>query len=438
MKILHISNSDIIGGAARAAYRIHRSFEDNYENKDILSRMLVINKKADDPTTESYLNSNRRKIRVKAARYMNKLSRKWFQTNNPIIHSIAKYKNGFGEYINSLLIRENYDIVHLHWLGDSTLSIEEIGKFNLPIVWTLHDEWAYCGAEHYRSLPKLNEKENNDYRYAEGYLSSNRPNSESGFDINKQTWERKYRSWKKPFHIVAISKYFGVNARKSLIMREWPVNVIPNPIDNSIWSPINKSFSKELFNLPKDKTLILFGAIGGTKDPRKGADLLVEALSILSQSENQTSLNEIELVIFGQNKPLNHPNLSFPVHYVGHLNDDESLRALYSAADIVIVPSRLEGLGQVACEAHSCGTPVVAFNTGGLPDVVDHMKTGFLADPFEASSLAKGISWVLENDLRYKKLCKASRERAINLWSPCAISKQYLKVYEDAIFSYKK
>ena len=125
--------------------------------------------------------------------------------------------------------------------------------------------------------------------------------------------------------------------------------------------------------------------------------------------------------------------LGFPVHYSGHLHDDLSLRALYSAADVMVVPSRQEAFCQTASDAHACGTPVVAFNTGGLPDIVADRLTGALAEPFEPASLAVAIRWVLEDPQRRRALGAAARERAERFWAPARVSGLYAEVYGRAM-----
>lgn len=160
-------------------------------------------------------------------------------------------------------------------------------------------------------------------------------------------------------------------------------------------------------------------------DPRKGADLLLEALQRIRNEVAGTPLEQLELVVFGQGAPAQPPNLGFKVHYTGHLHDVLSLRLLYAAADVMVVPSRQEAFGQTASEAHACGTPVVAFRTGGLVDIVDHRITGALAEPFDPASLAASILWVLEDSLRRQQLCMNERERSEALWDARYISKKY-------------
>ena len=138
-------------------------------------------------------------------------------------------------------------------------------------------------------------------------------------------------------------------------------------------------------------------------------------------------------MVFGQAAPQSPPQLGFPIHYVGHLHDDLSLRALYSAADVMLIPSRQDNLPNTGLEAHACGTPVVAFNTGGLPDIVDDRITGALAEPFEPASLAAASSWVLEDPQRLRVLGASARARAERLWNPIRVAGMYKELYDRAL-----
>ena len=300
------------------------------------------------------------------------------------------------------------------------LAIADIARIRKPIVWTLHDMWAFCGAEHYTI----------DHRWRDGYLRDNRPAHESGFDLNRHTWQLKRNHWRRPLQIVCPSHWLADCVRTSALMHDWPVAVVPNTIDTHRWQPIEQRLARQLLGLPQDCPLLLFGAMGGGNDPRKGIDLLLAALALLL---SEPSLQTLQLVVFGQLAPQSPPQLGFPVHYIGHLHDDLSLRALYSAADAIVIPSRQDNLPNTGLEAHACGTPVVAFNTGGLPDIVLDRVTGALAQPFEPASLAAAIRWVLEDSQRRRALGAAARERAEQLWAPARVAGQYAEVYGRAI-----
>jgi glycosyltransferase involved in cell wall biosynthesis len=317
------------------------------------------------------------------------------------------------EWINS----SDIDIVHMHWVQGEMMSIADIGRIKKPIVWTLHDMWAFCGAEHYTE----------EFRWREGYQRNNRPPYEASFDLNRWTWQRKRKHWQRPMHIVTPSRWLAQCVQESALMRDWPVSVVPNCLDTERWQPMEQGLTRQLLGLPVGVPLLLFGAMGGGADPRKGFDLLTGALNHL-----RGKVPGLELVVFGQLTPRHPPDLGFPVHYTGHLHDDLSLRALYSAADALVVPSRQDNLPNTAVEAQACGTPVVAFDIGGLMDIVQHQRTGYLAKAFDEDDLAAGIAWVLAQR-ETGQLGELARERAVALWCLELVAGQYQDVYATAI-----
>ena len=411
MKVLKLNYSDINGGAARAAYRIHHAIRDS----GIDSKMLVNVAASGDWTVQGPTSKWAKTLGRIRPQLVTPL-RQLLDTNNPIIHSPAVLPSRWPELINS----SKADVAHLHWVQCEMLSIADIARIRKPIVLTLHDMWAFCGAEHYTT----------DHRWRDGYRRHNRPVHEKGFDLNRWTWQRKLKLWRRPLQIVCPSNWLAKCASSSALMADWPIAVVPNPIDTERWKPIDQRLARQLLDLPQDCPLLLFGAMGGVNDSRKGGDLLLAALARLS---HEPSLQSLELVVFGQFAPQSPPQLGFPVHYTGHLHDDLSLRALYSAADVMVIPSRQDNLPNTGLEAHACGTPVVAFNTGGLPDIVEDRVTGALAEPFEPSSLAVAIRWLLEDGQRRVELGVAARAKAKYLWNPVRVAGLYLEIYKNAV-----
>jgi len=206
------------------------------------------------------------------------------------------------------------------------------------------------------------------------------------------------------------------------------MTVIPNAINIHVWKPCDSTLARQLLNLPPDVPLLLFGAMYGAVDPRKGFDLLKAALGHL-----RGQIPGLELVVFGQLTPQDSDDLGFPIHYMGHLHDDVSLILLYSAANAMVIPSRQDNLPNTGVESFACGTPVVGFRVCGLPDIVEHQKTGYLANAFDTIDLASGLQWVLEDPARNASLGKAARVRALRLWSDEVVAPQYLDVYQRAL-----
>lgn len=409
LRVSHISASDIEGGAARAAYRIHHALRGH----GVDSRLLVNSATAGDWTVEGPQSRIAKAIsRVRGP--LAGLLTKALRTGNPIVHSPAIVPSHWSQRLNASVA----DVIHLHWLNSEMMSVSDLGNIKKPVVWTLHDMWAFCGAEHYTE----------DYRWRDGYAANNRPIYEAGFDLNRWTASRKLKRWKRPMHIVTPSRWLSDCAKQSVLMRDWPLATIPNAIDTNAWRPVDKALARQLLQLPPDVPLLLFGAMGGAQDPRKGFDLLQAALKHL-----RGQLPGLELVVFGQLAPKTRVDIAFPVHYAGHLHDDVSLRLLYSSADALVIPSRQDNLPNTGVEAHACGTPVVAFDACGLPDIVEHLKTGYLAKAFDPVSLAEGVTWVLDNMARRNNLGKAARDRAVETWSEDVIVPQYRQIYQMAI-----
>lgn len=337
---------------------------------------------------------------------------KYFEKNIP-------RSTGFMGKINASNINsENSDLVHLHWINGSLISIEEIGKIRKPLVWTLHDMWPFCGAEHLA-------EDSVHARWRNGYIA----NCENiGFDIDRWVWNRKVKSWKSPIEIVAPSNWLGNCARESRLMRNFPITVIPHPLDINLYIPKDKNSARLQLNLPLDRKLILFGAIKGTQLAYKGWDLMLPALFELSHRTPNA-----DVVIFGESEPKRKLDIPMKTHWMGHIKNEDKLASLYSAADVMVIPSRQESFGQTGSEAQACGCPVVAFNATGLMDVVEHMVTGILATPYNSIELAAGIELILKNENIQSNFSHKARDRAKRLWSYDVIANKYISVYNKLI-----
>jgi glycosyltransferase involved in cell wall biosynthesis len=282
--------------------------------------------------------------------------------------------------------------------------------------------WPFCGAEHYvLDLPNA--------RFRAGYNADNRVESETGPDMNRTVWERKRSVWKRPMTIVCPSRWLTKCARESILFRDWRICCIPQPLDVAQWKPMAQNHARKLLDFPDDSRIILFGAVGGEGDRKKGADLLRNALRHLT-SQGKSGFR---LIIFGQSAPDTPVIDEYPQTYLGRIQDDLKLIAAYSAADVMVVPSRQEAFGQTASEAHACGTPVVAFNTSGLPDIVEHKTTGYLARPFDIVDLAAGIAWVLECPERRESLGVAARNRVLQKFSEENVADSYSSLYKQIL-----
>jgi len=406
MKILILNTLDIQGGAARAAYRLHRALLS--ENMD--SKMLVQDKVSDDWTVmgaRTKISRGFAKIRpildaIPTQLYPHKTKTLFSPSWLPFSRIVKK--------INDI----NPDIVHLHWICGGMLRIEDLAKIQQPIVWSLHDMWAFTGGCHY-------DEECRRYKENCGYckvLNSNEKN-----DLSYRVLKRKSRTFdKNNLIIIGLSKWLANAAKESYLFNNKKIVNLPNPIDTNLFQPFDRKKARQLWNLPENKKLVLFGAMSATSDLRKGYQQLIESLQKL---ENK----EIELVVFGSSEPREKPILKFKIHYVGHLYDDVSLVILYNACDVMVVPSIQENLSNAIMESLSCGTPVVGFDIGGNSDMIEHLKNGYLAKPFESGDLANGIEWILENEKRYQSISFAARKKVIETFDSKKVAKQYIDLY---------
>ncbi len=416
MKILHVSYGDSDGGAARAAYRIHRALVAS----GIDSRMRVLYRSTAD---DRVIAGTPQPI---TARLMQKLHRRWllharrgWYTDNPVLHTFGQIGAGLVDELNT----SDADVLNLHWIS-GMLSVRDIGRLKKPLFWTLHDMWAFCGGEHYAS-------DDNGARFRKGYSADNRPSIERGPDLNRQTWEAKRRAWAhQRFTVISPSRWLADCARQSALFSDVAVHVIPYPLEvEHLWRPIPREAARVALGLPPDKKLILMGADGGVADPRKGGDLLRDAMARVAARQP----GEVELMIYGQSNSSSADTWPCPVHWLGVVRDDRVLALAYSAADVMVVPSRQEAFGQTASEAQACGAPVVAFDIGGLPDIVTHRATGWLAKAFDSADLAEGVLWLLADEARHITIAAAARRQAVKRFAEPVIAAKYAELYHQVL-----
>lgn len=400
-------NTSDTGGSATATKRIHRALR----SIGVDSEMLVQEKSTADATITGPTT---------------KLETAWILARPHVdMLPLRRYGkssefavNWLPERMNERIKQIDPDVVHLNWMGRSTMSIRSIGEINRPVVWRFPDMHAMTGGCYYAdgcggfenrcgSCPQLE----SDFRY----------------DLSRVNWHRKKHHWEDlDLTIVTPSTWLADQARSSSLFGDKRIEVIPNTLDTDTYRPRDPALGRDFFDLPEDKQLILFGAVDPMGDGRKGADLLQEALQSLAGD-----LDDVELVVFGATEPENLSDFGFPTHYVGYLHDDPSLVLLYSAADVMVVPSRYEGFGQTVSESLACGTPVVAFDATGPKDIVDHEQTGYLAEPYDPAALATGVEWVLASD--HESLATTARKRAVDRYSQAGVAKGYLDLYQSVV-----
>jgi glycosyltransferase involved in cell wall biosynthesis len=407
---LLISTSDSDGGASRATYRLHQALH----SMNINSQMLVQDQKTGDYTVtaqKSNITRLRRSLDMLPLKLYPGRDQKIFFSPQWLPDNISKQVSEF-----------NPDVINFHWTNAGYVQIETLAKLKKPIVLTLHDMWAFTGGCHY-SGDCLN--------YTNSCGTCPQLKSSKAKDLSHWIWERKLKSWKDlDITIVTPSHWLAKCAASSSLLKGVRIEVIPNGLDANKYKPIDQSIARSILGLPQDKQLILFGAMSSTSNRRKGFYLLQLALQskILAELKYQ-----VEILIIGASQPKNLPDLGLKYHYLGKLNDDCSLALVYAAADVFVAPSLQDNLPNTVMESLACGTPCVAFDIGGMPDMIEHKRNGYLATPFETGDLAQGIVWVLEDRVRWRSLSQRSREKVETEFTLKIQADNYLSLYHRLI-----
>jgi glycosyltransferase involved in cell wall biosynthesis len=205
-------------------------------------------------------------------------------------------------------------------------------------------------------------------------------------------------------HVVTPSRWLAACAAKSALFSQFPVSVIPNSVPTEVFMPLDKELVRRELGLPVDKPVVLFGA-QSQSNLRKGPDFLIEALHAYRGSENAL---DVTIVSFGECPDALASEFGENWVNLGAVYDMFEQAKIYSAADVFVLPSREDNLPNTMLESLACGTPVISFRTGGMPDMVRHGRTGYLAPAFEIEGLAQGLRWALHVDSE-----KASERRVV-------------------------
>lgn len=412
MKIQLLNSADIEGGAARAALRLLEGLR----HQGVEGRLLVQRKFGDLPEVsgpEGALGKALGFARPTLEQALLGVSPA--RINGPFAPAFLP------DRLAGKVAACRPDIVHLHWVA-IMMRLETLRRFRVPLVWTLHDSWPFTGG---CFIPL------DCGRYRESCGSCPVLGSSRDGDLSRRVWRRKRDSWRGlDLTLVAPSRWMAACARASSLFREARIEVIPNAIDPGRYRPIARETARDLLSLPRDRKLILFGAKSATRDRNKGFHLLARALGTLA---GQLPGESAELVLFGASRPEKPEDLGFRTHYLGAQHDDISLALLYSAADLFVLPSLQENLPYTVMEALACGTPCVAFDQGGVADLIEHRRNGYLARAFDPADLARGIAWVLESPERAGELSVQARLKVEREFGAELVARRHIELYRDIL-----
>ena len=324
------------------------------------------------------------------------------------------------DYTKYTRLLSKFDILHLHWVV-GILDYQNVGEVlgDKPIVWTLADMNAFTGGCHYSEG-------------CEGYQRECQqcPLLGSNSKLTHEAWKTKQKAYAKikNLEIICPSAWLAEKVKKSTLLGTRKVHVIPNAYPTKDFTPVNKLAARLKLNLPLNKKLILFGA-DNLKNMRKGGDLLADALKVLKQISSITK--DIEVVAYG-NRSIDLPLFT---HSLGFLKTSEQLKFAYSACDVYVFPSREDNAPLTVGESLLCGTPVVAFPVGNVPDLVEHKKNGYIASYKNTRDLAEGLRWVTER-VSHQDLLKMSincRLVAANYHDPTTAAERHISLYRNML-----
>jgi glycosyltransferase involved in cell wall biosynthesis len=413
MRILFVNTYDIEGGAAIAAYRLYRAVKKAGMDADF----FCMHKKTEDDGVIA-VDSFFKKLAYRTAFYIERQA----------LYAQYKSKLNTSKWSFNILpnfimppLKNHYDLIHLHWIGDSFISMSALQKIKIPVVWTLHDSWAFTGGCHVpfdcrkyiktcRNCPQLQSGSENDLSLAI-------------FNAKRKCYDNL-----KNLKIVTPSNWLAEMAGKSSLLSGKDISVIPNGIDGDIFAPVCKDEARNRLGLNKDKKIVMFSGVAATSNVNKGFHFLIAALKKLS-----AGVDNFELLVVGDSRPDRPPEVNCKINYSGRITDESAVALYTAAADVVVVPSMLENLPNTIIEAFAAATPVVAFNVGGISDIIDDKTNGCLVKPFDAGELAGAISWILADDRRRQKMSASARNKYLQNFTVGRMASDYIEFYRKVM-----
>lgn len=413
MRVLIINTTERKGGPAIAAYRLTEALKNN----GIKAKMLVRKKSTGQVTTVT-------------AEYSlgNRFSMLW-EKISVALHTHFRHNSIYavdlghsGSDITDLPEFKQADVVHLHWINDGMLSLASVEKIiasGKPIVWTMHDMWPFTGVCHYAHECD---------HYTEHCHKCPQLGSRKYNDVSHRVFEHKNELFKGAnIQFVACSHWLGNMASNSYLFRGSKVVSIPNAINTNLFKPRNKKMVREDLQLPVDKRLVLFISHSLT-DERKGFHYLKEATKRLAE-EHPEWKGKLGIAVIGKDiEPGMFHDIPFDVYPLDYIADEKRLVDVYNAADLYAIPSLQDNLPNTVVEAMACGIPCIGFNVGGIPEMIDHLHNGYVAEYKNISAFAEGIHWLLTEG-EYDLLSREAARKAANTYGESSVAMKYINLY---------
>ncbi|WP_421656723.1 glycosyltransferase family 4 protein [Leptothermofonsia sp. ETS-13] len=404
MNVLQINQFDFLGGAAIAAYRLHQGLI----AKGFSSKLLV-----------GAAKTGSRAVAVIPRKYRleNQLSR----LTSPLGLNNVNLLGAFD--IPKHPYYQEADVLNFHNLHNgyfNYLALPSLTK-NKPAIITLHDMWSFTGHCAYSFGCDRWKTGCGKCPHLDAYPSISK-------DCSHLEW--KLKDWvysRSRLTVVTPSKWMAEQAKQSMLKR-FPIHHIPNGVDTEAYQPLDPEVCRAALGIPGNKKVLIFGAQRLT-DSRKGGNSLLEALQKLPDSIKA----EIVLLTLGDGSEGISTMIGMPIFNLGYVSSDRLKTVAYSAADLLVFPTRADNLPIVLQESMACGTPAVSCKVGGVPELIRPGVTGYLAEPGNPADLCKGILELLEDHALRDRLGQHCREIAVQEYSLELQVKRYTDLYQQAI-----
>ena len=411
VKVLHLATFDRLGGAAVAAYRQHKALQ----LSGVDSRMWVNGKTTGDPTVEVW-----KPPRTMGQRIRRTLRRRYLRALLPKQMSRQPFSDDRSQYAGSETEHlPPHDVINLHWAAGfvNQPTLFRTREPETPIVVTMHDMNAFTGGCHY---------DMGCGRFVDECGRCPQLGSNRDGDLSRAIWHRKCDSYgarpRRKLHFVANSTWLAGRASGSSLLRSHPISVIHYGLDTEVFRPLDRAPARQVLGIPSESRVLMFAA-DSVDDERKGGQYLREALTHLK--------TPVFVLTVGRGQP---PVMDkAPGLHLGLIESEPLIGLAYNTADVFVMPSIQEAFGQTALEAAACGTPVVGFNVGGIPEVVIHEETGLLCFARDAVELARAIDRLLSDDALRGRLSTNARAHVEANFTYQVCAGEYVRLYEDLL-----
>lgn len=417
MRITHLSTFDCTGGAAKAAYRLHKGLlELGHE-----SRMVVRDKASDDPTVTAFSPPLAGLIRLRRVLKRHYLSRRRIAITSRSADA-PYFSDDRSEHAADVLRQiAPTDILNLHWIAGLLDYSDLFGQLpsGMPVVWTLHDMNVFTGGCHF---------DGHCWKYLEHCGSCPQLGSSKSRDLSSEIWTRKRRLFgqldSRRIRFVTPSRWLAEEMKRSPVLGNLPVSVLPYGIDTNTFQPRNQIMARERFDIPQAAKVILFVAHAAT-EKRKGWDFFLKA--------TEPFRTDPQVFILGLGYGSKNDDLGARAKTIESVDNELAMSLVYSAADVFVAPSLQDNFPNTVLEALACGLPVVAFDVGGVPDMVRNNCTGVLVEPGNSRALGAAIGELLNDEGRRRQMSANCRRIALEEYASEVQARRYIELYESML-----